>query len=221
MAERIGGPCPRCGQQGVAGCCPEPPMAELSPLEKRAKRWLESNFPDFEWPISLIPSLAAEIEAALAPVIEQRDEALAAQDLNGEAISEARAYLSEHLGHECARAFFDDCIHNAVAIALNAKNRCRELESALELARGHSCWAHLACKQCDEINRIIIAALSSGGDGAGNESEKAKPEGAAGPSASPEPSVTHGSPAPPPTERLVKVREAIAALCVAVDALET
>lgn len=59
--------------------------------------------------------------------------------MSDEAIGMARAYLVEHLGEKTGCAFFDDCIHNTVAIALQerdraekAEKRVKELEALLE-----------------------------------------------------------------------------------------
>ena len=66
---------------------------------------------------------------------------LGMSELNGEAITEARSYLVEHLGKDCERAFFDDCIHNVVARCLNAEKelaRLREERGRLvEALRGY------------------------------------------------------------------------------------
>jgi hypothetical protein len=56
-------------------------------------------------------------------------------ELNGEAIMEARAYLSKHLGKMCEQAFFDDCIHNAVAMCLRARAEVSRLRKRLAKAK--------------------------------------------------------------------------------------
>ena len=58
------------------------------------------------------------------------------------AILRARAYIKKHLGDVCDCEYFDDCIHNAVSLCLQAqqeqavaqKNRLRA-ENALAAAR--------------------------------------------------------------------------------------
>ena len=71
----------------------------------------------------------ATLMRAIDGLIAERDEARllartfqAAPDMNGQAIMEARAYLAEHMGKQTECAFFDDCIHNAIALWAQAKS---------------------------------------------------------------------------------------------------
>lgn len=83
--------------------------------------------------------------ARIAELERERDEARqecalakAIPDLSSEAIGMARAHLNEHLeplGAKVNCAFFDDCIHNAVAFALIANSERDALRSEVERLR--------------------------------------------------------------------------------------
>jgi hypothetical protein len=62
---------------------------------------------------------AARERDTLAEQLQQATEDSAGHELSSDAINEARQYLKLHMGIEMA--FFDDCIHNAVAMYLQAK----------------------------------------------------------------------------------------------------
>jgi hypothetical protein len=69
----------------------------------------------------ILPALiaAARERDTLAEQLQQATEDSAGHELSSDAINEARQYLKLHMGIEMA--FFDDCIHNAVAMYLQAK----------------------------------------------------------------------------------------------------
>lgn len=74
--------------------------------------------------------LAVE-NATLSAELERKSLIIANRDLNRESIGMARAYLKEHLGNVCDQVFFDDCVHNAVALCLQARKERDELEAKL------------------------------------------------------------------------------------------
>jgi hypothetical protein len=93
------------------------------------------------------PQAVGACDCCKANIRELEDErtrrklAEAVPDLSSEAIRQARAYLKEHLGEQCECAFFDDCIHNAVAIALGARDERDAAVAERDALRAAVEWA--------------------------------------------------------------------------------
>lgn len=140
----------------------------MSGVKQRAvDAWMNDN------PDDVLTEVIRDARAALAAAEWERDEARldvrtlqAAPDMNGDAIMEARAYLKEHLG--VSAAFFDDCIHNAVALCLQARESRDAAVALAEALRetlmefrhcSHAC-SDRSCPHNRKFDKIDVAALA-------------------------------------------------------------
>lgn len=78
-----------------------------------------------------IPRLLAHIRELEARVHKEHLCAMN-NELSSDALMEARAYLEQHVGDVCKCAFFDDCIHNVVALYIQQKEKIVELEARVK-----------------------------------------------------------------------------------------